>query len=132
MKKFLLFLLIVFAACQSSKDQKVQWPVDLDELSTLHCQSIKLKNERFSLADSIRFLQDSILVNEKLGNDISGFKDHLKELEIKKDVLAAQSYALSDSIESKIKLVIRDLNQDEKRIFNDSLNALTLAKGCTL
>ncbi len=130
MKKYFLFFLIFLASCATNSDQKNEWPVDLDELSTLHCQSIALKNERFQLADSIRFIQDSIIVNTKSGNDISYYQDHLIELEKRKKILTANSYALSDTIESKMKIVIRDLNPDEKRIFNDSLNARTKAKGC--
>ena len=131
MIKYAILLLMLFAACSSPVEKTDHWPIDFDELVVLHCKSIKLKNARFSLADSIRFVQDSIRINGSLNeHDLSAFKDKLIQFEKEREILTQESYALSDSIESKMKRVIRELNVEEKRIFNDSLIARTKAMNC--
>ena len=131
MIKYAILLLMLFTACSSPVKKTDHWPIDFDELVVLHCKSIELKNARFSLADSIRFVQDSIRINESVeGQDLSPFREKLLQFQKEKEILTKESYALSDSIESKMKRVIRELNVEEKRIFNDSLIARTKAMNC--
>jgi len=131
MKKYFIPLFLLLAACSNNAEQKEQWPVDMDEIVTLHCKSIELKNARFSLADSIRFVQDSIRINEAQNDrDLTPFLNKLDHFEAQKEMLTKESYDLSDSIEAKMEKIIRTLSLDEKRVFNDSLIARTKAMGC--
>jgi hypothetical protein len=126
MKKYLFLLSILIVSCNTDNSAE-KWPVDLDELVELHCLSIEYKNQRFALASSIRYLEDSIIVAEKNNGADSLLLARLDELETKKEVLSEKSYALSDTIEVKIKDLIRELSPEEKRVFNDTLNARTKA-----
>ena len=127
MLKYSIPFLLLLAACSNNNGKdEAQWPIDMDELVSLHCKSIELKNARFLLADSIRFVQDSIRLNESNTNrDLTAFINKLEQFEAQKEILSKESYALSDSIEAKMDVVIRTLNVDEKRVFNDSLIART-------
>jgi len=127
MKKYLLLLFIIAASCNTNTKEKPEWPIDFEELVELHCLSIEYKNARFALADSIRFLEDSILVAEKTNGADSLLLTHLESLEIRKELLSEKSYALSDTIEARMKVIIRELSPEEKRVFNDSLISQTKA-----
>jgi hypothetical protein len=127
MKKYVLVLLIIAASCNTSTKQKPDWPIDFDELVELHCLSVEYKNARFALADSIRFLQDSIIASESMNGEDSLLIAHLDQLEIRKEVLSEKSYALSDTIEARMNVIIRELSPEEKRVFNDSLISQTKA-----
>lgn len=127
MKKYVLVLLIIAASCNTSTKQKPDWPIDFDELVELHCLSVEYKNARFALADSIRFLQDSIIASQSMNGEDSLLIAHLDQLEIRKEVLSEKSYALSDTIEARMNVIIRELSPEEKRVFNDSLISQTKA-----
>lgn len=123
MKKYLLVLFVIVASCNSTSEQKQEWPIDLDELTDLYCLSVEYKNARFALADSIRFLEDSIIHAEENNAPDSALITLLNQLESRKKALSEKSYALSDTIEARMKVIIRELSREEKRIFNDSLSA---------
>lgn len=124
-------LVILFVACQSesaSTSKTNQWPVNLDALVVLHCKSIELKDARFALANEIRFAEDTLQtavdsVKERLSK-------RLEEALVRKETLAKESHNLADSIRVKMDRVMKELNPEEKRIFNDSLVARSKRAGC--
>jgi hypothetical protein len=124
-------LLLLFAACQSESANTAsqnQWPVNLDELVVLHCRSIELKDARFELANEIRFAEDSLLRADTLVK--VELTKTLEEALIRKKSLAEESHNLADTIRVKMDRVMKELNPDEKRIFNDSLIAKSKRAGC--
>lgn len=123
MKKYLILFSVFIISCNTSSTKKEKWPIDLDELSDLYCLSVEYKNARFALADSIRFLEDSIIHAEENNAPDSALITLLNQLESRKKSLSEKSYALSDTIEARMKVIIRELSPEEKRIFNDSLSA---------
>src|SRR5690606_22364106 len=100
------------------------WKNDMDRITELHCRAIQLRNARFTLADSMRFYQDSLL--EIAGADDTKaqyWKSSLTVMEKRKTRLAETSRNLSDTIRAELIKLTGEMSVDEKRIFSDSLQA---------
>lgn len=103
----------------------------MDRITELHCRAIQLRNARFTLADSMRFYQDSLL--EIAGADDTKaqyWKSSLTVMEKRKTRLAETSRNLSDTIRAELIKLTGEMSVDEKRIFNDSLQAKTEELNC--
>jgi len=72
----------------------------------MQCRARQLKKQRFSLADALRDNPDFVNNPDSL-----------------KDVMAQKSRLLADSIRSKLEILTSEMELNEKRIFNDSLEA---------
>lgn len=119
---------LVFS-CGSPNDSS--WATDLDTISELNCQAMQLREARFSLADSMRPYQDSLI---NYGASLPHRKEHwessLAVMNQRKDLLADSSRNLSDTIRVELQKLTKDLTVEEKRVFNDSLRARTDKLDC--
>lgn len=123
---FVFFFLI---SCNS--DKRHDSKVDIDDLAHLHCEASQLKDARFKLADSIRFLQDSTSHHLEASNgNVAEWKLELERMEEKKLILANESRNLGDSIRQVIFQLTNHMSLDEKRTFNDNLKARTERLDC--
>ena len=131
MRKSLILILvasvIILTGCQSAnqKDKK-EWPVDFQALVDLNCKAIELRKARFATADSLRLKMDSL----RASMDSLSFGKYQSDFENRKQVLLYETNILADSIRSKMKLVMSEVSPEEKRVFNDSLQAEIKRAGC--
>jgi hypothetical protein len=110
---FVLLLLISFFACETATEENSFATTEFDELVEMHCRARTLKDQRFSLAEEMRT------------HPVEGINyDSLKVS------MAQSSRALSDSIREKLTLLTGSLTLEEKRVFNDSIEARIERMGC--
>ncbi len=128
---FSVFFALVFTACASPTDRDrsdseiYQSPQFLN-LVDMHCRAVDYKNRRFELADSIRAFHGP-MTGKKMAiidrGDAARF-DSLKE------VLATESRILGDSIRVALRELTGNMDPDQKRLFNDSINVNVARAGC--
>ncbi len=118
------------SSCGNQADaENNTWPVNFEELITLHCRAIELRETRFEIADSLRFLNDSL--SNRVDTSFSmEMADQLKELYRRQEVVSQEGYALADTIRDRMTLVMKELNPDQKRDFNDSVAVAVHRRGC--
>ena len=125
----LLIMTGLGTSCGSPND--TAWTHNLHKLSTLNCQAIQLREARFSLADSIRIYQDSLLTNGiSMVQRKEIWESTLLKMNQRKDLLADSSRNLSDTIRIELQKLTREMTVEEKRVFNDSLQARTDKLDC--
>lgn len=122
-----LCLMVLAASCNNTaKNPKESWPIDFDVLINLNCKAIQLRKARFATADSIRLKMDSI----QASMDSLVFAEYQAEFERRKTALLNESNSLADTIRLRMKRVMSELNPEQKRVFNDSIQAELRRKGC--
>lgn len=125
--KIILIAALIATACTNEPvENQDPWPVDFNALVELNCRAIELRKARFATADSLRLEMDSI----KTSMSESDFKKYQNDFEMRKNVLLAESNNLADTIRLRMKGIMSDLDPNQKRIFNDSLQATLERKGC--
>lgn len=108
-----------FISCTSHHPE---WQKEINGIATLYCQAKQLKEARFELADSMRFIHDSLAHHESLADQATQqWETDLKFMEERKINLAETSRDLSDTIRNILYSLTNDMSLEEKRIFNDSL-----------
>lgn len=118
----ILILLCATIACGEPDEH--DWKNDLDKISQLNCNAIQLREARFSLADSMRSYQDSLLdYSETMPQRRDFWESHLAVMEERKEYLANTSRNLADSIRVELQRLTGHQTVEEKRVFNDSLQA---------
>ncbi|MCZ4407658.1 hypothetical protein O3Q51_02475 [Cryomorphaceae bacterium 1068] len=110
---FLGILLLGLANCEVSDKESVYDQPAFGEFLDLNCEARKLKDERFTLAEKLR----------KDENYVSN-PDSLK------NALASQSRELAEQIRLRLDDLTGEMNLDQKRVFNDSLEARIAKIGC--
>ena len=115
----LSIVVVFFTSCSTDHPE---WRKEINGVAELYCQAKQLKESRFDLADSMRFIQDSLL-HQKSSTDETTLRwgTSLELMEERKLKLAETSRDLSDSIRIILYGLTNDMSLDEKRIFNDSL-----------
>ena len=106
-------LLLYFASCEVSDKESIYAQPVFEEFLGLNCEARKLKDERFTLAEKLR--KDEKYVSNP---------DSLKK------ALASQSRELAERIRLRLDDLTGDMNLDQKRVFNDSLEARIAKMGC--
>ncbi len=120
-------LLLTFNSCGIHNDNLTQ---SINQLADLECRAINLREQRFSLANKLRFAEDSLrLKNTSTGLEVN---QNMVALQLQKDSLLKNSIALADSI----KIIMEDLfakkltTDKSKKEFNQELNKALIKKGC--
>ncbi len=120
-------LLLTFNSCGLHNDNLTQ---SINQLANLECRAINLREKRFSLANKLRFAEDSLrLKNTSTGLEVN---QNMVALQLQKDSLLKNSIALADSI----KIIMDDLfakkltTDKSKKEFNQELNKALIKKGC--
>ncbi len=120
-------MVILAASCINKPAEKQEpWPVDFDTMVAFNCKAIELRKARFAMADALRLEMDSI----KVAMGDSAFKQYQNDFEMRKNALLSESNVLADTIRLRMKRVMSDLGPDQKRVFNDSLQAALKREGC--
>lgn len=127
-----IIVVVVFAwlvtSCHHSTPDVQQHVVTF---ATMECEAIRLRKERFLLADQIRFTQDSLALTKK-ESERAKLKNKLVDFDQKKALLVEQSVNLADSIKTTLRnLFSQELKAKEnKEAFNGLLQDELRKRGC--
>ena len=97
-------------SCGSDTTEK-----EITNFARIQCQTIKLKNARFALADSIRILE----------NDTVTHKTTLQTLRSKADELKSESLVVADSLKQEMDILFKTklTSEEKKQNFLKAVNA---------
>ncbi|GAA5221621.1 hypothetical protein [Membranihabitans marinus] len=113
-----LVMILLILACQSEKKPEF---LLLDKIADLHCQAKNLKDLRFSLADSMRYYQDSLRLHPDQKEKQLKWQEIIEQQLIRKDDLANASRDLADSIRQYLNISTANMSPADKRVFNEAL-----------
>ena len=122
---FLFPLLIVGCSNKPSKDSII------DDFANIECRAMQLKNQRFKLADEIRFTQDTIIQLQQSGDTLL-LHERLIKMYQQKELLHAKSSQLADSIKLKMDVIAATFLSDKNKEldFNRKLDSILILKSC--
>ncbi len=131
MKKtfFTFFVAVLVAAC-SSPEKSIDKIAE--EFADLECRALELRKNRFALADSFRFSEDTLLKyrdDSLLQKRITTRMQHYEEQKI---ILVKNSLALADTIRMQLdSLMKHDLAEMARRkLFDEALEKELSKRGC--
>ena len=121
--ELVIVILIFLISCKYTREE-TSWQENLHKITMLNCQATEFRKARFALADSMRFYQDSLLDFGAENSEKTDFwKARLAVMEVRKKTLTDNSRNLADSIRVELQRLTGHLTVEEKRVFNDSLQA---------
>ena len=108
-----------FLACSD----KVDLDLLANKFSELECEAIKLREQRFALADTMRSIETDSSINSR---------EKFDSLNIQKDLLRAKSLDLADSIKNELERLFREYlkNKTLKEQFYTKLKNQLKVKQC--
>ena len=119
----LLAAVLLVSSCTSN-----QPPPSLEKIASdfapMECRAITLREQRFALANEIRFTQDTLI--RANGNvDTARLQSKLGRLNMEKERMTQQSLQLADSIKQTLDSLMSHYltQQQDKEQFNQLLNA---------
>jgi hypothetical protein len=100
-------------------------------LANIECRAMAARNERFALANKIRFEQDK-LATIKLHTDSLLIQAELVKNGVQKNSILTISLHLAGSIKIQMDYILAHYltNKAKEKEFNKALDALLLKKGC--
>ncbi len=110
---FLCIVIFGLTGCEVSEKESIYIQPAFEDFLELNCEARKLKDERFTLAERLR----------KDENYVSN-PDSLKK------ALASQSRELAERIRLQLEDLTGEMSLDQKRVFNDSLEARIVKMNC--
>jgi hypothetical protein len=127
MKRSFYWLLVV--ACSACNKPVPDNHKKLEQLADKTCRAIDYRKQRFSLANQIRFAEDT-LMQTKSKIDSDRLNKRLAVLAKEKETVLEKSLSLSDSIRMQLDSLIPYTNKDAQKRFTGELNRLLAQKGC--
>jgi hypothetical protein len=129
-KTLLIYALISLLAfsCQSHKANMNEI---VNKFADLECRAMTLRENRFALANQLRFTQDTLL-NTKTKTDTARLSHNITSFNTNKEILLKQSLSLADSIKTMLNSLMKDqlATERERAKFNQMLNTTLLQRGC--
>ncbi len=124
-----IFLLWVFLPACSN--EKKALPGIVDDLANIECRAFSLRNQRFSLANNIRFSQDS-LSQLHTAKDSAAWEETFNKMNKEKDSLLAASLKLADSVKLQLDFIMLHYLTDKQKEkeFNRLLDEALIKRGC--
>lgn len=124
----LIISVIIISGIGSCTHQHNELKNIVNDISNFECRAEHLKNQRFELADKIRFTQDSL---PKVA-DTSILHNKLLKMDTEKQLLVTKSLQLADTIRQKMNVVMTQYFTDKQveDSFNNMLNRALEKKGC--
>lgn len=127
----ILFLFVLFS-CKNARTGNSAGldTTAINQLAGRVCRAIQIRKQRFSLANSIRFTQDTLATaitpteHRRLQTRLD---DYLKQ----KTVLFRESVTLADTIHRQMDSIVPYTDKAKEKAFNARLNSLLAQKGCT-
>jgi hypothetical protein len=115
------FIVLIFSC--TSKHTQPSLDTMVNDFAQLECRAISLREQRFALANQIRFTQDTLVqFNDKA--DTARLKAMLNILNTKKEYTTKQSLLLADSIKYTLDSLMSHYltTKEDKDKFNQLLN----------
>lgn len=108
-----------FAGCSSGPDD-----ADVATIADMEMRAITLREERFALANDIRYTQDTLLRTDSAAPEAAALQERLQVMAVRKDSLTKASLALADTIKRSLSAIIdpKRYSQEERAEFNERLN----------
>ena len=127
MKYILFFLLpIVIISCNKPAPDNAR---KMDLLADRMCRAITIRQQRFELANKIRFAQDT-LQGTKSKTDSVRLAKSLAEYLKQKPLLLKESLSLADTIHHQLDSLVPYTDKSAEKRFNTQLDTLLSKKGC--
>lgn len=101
-------------------------------IADMHCEAVALRKARFQLADSMRFMHDTIMLPETGEERRQKLQQRLDGLEPYKDSIVKRSLTLADHIRTELDSIIHDELEvgEERDRFDRELSELLKERGC--
>ncbi|MEO6849000.1 MAG: hypothetical protein ABI203_02895 [Mucilaginibacter sp.] len=125
--KVILFLVLLTAVACSNPVNNKDGRINL--LADRTCRAITIRQQRFDLANKIRFAQDT-LSKTKDENDSLRLKSELDNFAEQKGTLLKESLALADTIRLQLDSIMPYTDKAAQKRFTHSLDSLLAKKGC--
>lgn len=102
-----------------------------ESMADMECRAISIREQRFALANEIRFAQDTLL-REKSPIKIARLKTKLALLNTQKEVIYQQSMKTADSIKAQLDSLQEKQLTDStaRRSFSEALKSALKERGC--
>jgi hypothetical protein len=129
--KYFLFILVLAGVC-SCKTKSSSTQVNkakLEQLADRSCRATSIREQRYTLADKIRFTQDSLAKtknragSQRLQSRLNGYLQQ-------KDILLKASLALADTIRMQLDSLLPYTDKAAQKRFTALLDSMMKAKGC--
>jgi hypothetical protein len=124
----IMTLSVIFLACKQTKQDDLL--TIANQFADRECKAIHFREERFQLANNIRFTEDTL--RQTKSADSSRLKQKLQQLNNEKQTILQKSLLLADTIHKQLDGLmaneLKDKNRKEK--FNALLNAELEKRGC--
>jgi len=135
MKRFktLLFatVIVVPFACKRAPEDRRKLIAKVDSFAELECRAITLREQRFELANKIRFTEDSLLKVKDVATK-ERLKTTLDQFNKDKKVIVKASLTTADTVQHKLQDILQNqlADQKERLAFNQLLNTTLKSMGC--
>lgn len=120
------FLLAVFCSCNKSVPDNHK---KLENLADNTCRAIDYRKQRYSVANQIRFAQDT-LMQTKSKVDSDRLQKRLQMLSGKKSILLKESLSLADTIRLQLDSLMPYTDKQAQKRFTVSLDSILAKRGC--
>ncbi|MBS1525046.1 MAG: hypothetical protein JST19_05320 [Bacteroidetes bacterium] len=124
-----IFCLVLAAIVACNKPSPAGNNSKLDQLADRTCRAMHIRQQRYALADKIRFADDTLGVVKDEKTRVR-LQNSMKIYLIQKDSLLKLSLALADTIQRQLDSLTPYTNKDARKQFNADLNRLLAKKGC--
>ena len=127
----LVIVIVIFISCKHNSISNADVGKWVMGIADVECKAISLREQRFALANEIRFAQDT-LMQTKDKTDTVRLSNKIAKLTKQKESILNQSLAIADSIKSQLDTLKSNHFTDTSitRIFNDALNDTLKKRGC--
>lgn len=126
----LLSIFFIAASLFSCKSRMTDIKAMADQFADMECRAITLREQRFNLANDIRFTQDT-LMHTKNTSDTMRLHLKLEAFDKQKEVTLKQSLSLADSIHTQLNQMKEKLtDKNDRAKFEEMLNSNLQQRGC--
>jgi len=126
MRRLWLMPILLVLGCNRAAENKTD---KINLLADLTCRAINIRQQRFALANKIRFTQDT-LEHPKDKADSIRLATALNDYMIQKPILLKESLSLADGIRKQLDLQVPYTDKVAEQKFNAKLDSLLRARGC--
>lgn len=122
-------LMALLSACS---EQKPDISTIAKSFADMECRAINLKNQRYALADQMRFIQDTIIADTSSDVTKARLSEQLKALDMGKDDMVNHGLSLADTIQQTLASLIKGplKNVEDRHKFDELLAQELQKRGC--
>lgn len=130
--KCILIVVCIFnsISCKSKVEENIN--LMAANFSNLECRAFAIRELRYTLADKIRFAEDSTVQFPPGSTALKNLQSQLKKYQVNKEYTLAQSLLLADTIKLQLDSIIkiRLRSPDKIKLFDEALLIEMEKKNC--